>query len=371
MSLPDFFSIALCHCQFFKKRRAFAMELDYLNHTKNNAKIIPLRLLSVINTLMVAARPPPSLTDALRHYRAEQAYLRAIPPSSVFSNKLLTSIANSRPTTLNSLQKLRGIGPVRCDNYGRDIVRLVNLDAKRRGKRTKDRPAKIPAARTKEAKGKRIAKGRAGNVKEKSIPNKVIAAKKAVSKSFISGQEVVKKGEAPKIVTSRFFPGIPMGSAVSLSTQPSLQEAAGIIIPPRLPPSPKSSVYILELEDGRVYVGSSRDVPRRVSQHTNGSGSAYTRVYKPTGVLLPRLGNVEGDGDAAERDETLRYMMLRGIPFVRGWKFARVDMTSEEFDEAESNIRELFDLCRKCGYKGHFCTHCKATFDRLGNPIGR
>ena len=88
-------------------------------------------------------------------------------------------------------------------------------------------------------------------------------------------------------------------------------------------------------------------------------------------MLLPRLGNVEGDGDAAERDETLRYMMLRGVPFVRGWKFARVEMPSEEFEEAEANIRELFDLCRKCGCKGHFCTHCRATFDRLGRPIAR
>ena len=125
----------------------------------------------------------------------------------------------------------------------------------------------------------------------------------------------------------------------------------------------------MELEDGRVYVGSSTDIPRRLSQHSNGYGSAYTKVYKPTGVLLPRLGNVEGDGDAAERDETLRYMMLRGIPYVRGWKFARVAMPEEEYEEAEANIRELFDLCRRCGYKGHFCTHCKATFDRLGNAI--
>jgi hypothetical protein len=128
---------------------------------------------------------------------------------------------------------------------------------------------------------------------------------------------------------------------------------------------------VLELEGGRVYVGSSKNVQRRLSQHAAGSGSAYTRLYRPTGVQLPRLGNVEGDGDAAERDETLRYMMLRGVPFVRGWKFVRVDMPPEEYDEAEANIRELFNLCRKCGYEGHFCTYCRATFDRLGRPVGR
>jgi hypothetical protein len=47
-------------------------------------------------------------------------------------------------------------------------------------------------------------------------------------------------------------------------------------------------------------------------------------------------------------------MMIRGIQFVRGWKFARVDMPPAEFVEADANIRELFDLCKKCGYKGQY-----------------
>jgi hypothetical protein len=125
-------------------------------------------------------------------------------------------------------------------------------------------------------------------------------------------------------------------------------------------------VYILELEGGRVYVGSSKNVQRRIQQHRAGTGSAFTRAYRPTGTLLPRLGNVQGDGDAAERDETLRYMFLRGIPLVRGWKFTQVIMPFKDFDEAESNIRELFDLCRRCGRTGHYITNCPATVDRWG-----
>ena len=289
----------------------------------------------------MVARTTPNLVDSLRRYRTDQAYLRAVPPFAVFSNKLLVDIASKRPSTLGALSELKGMGPTRSERYGRDIVRLVNLDAKRKETARKSVPP-IKAARKKEAKGRRKPKVAKGVAKVKTTPKKAAKAKKAVKQPLI-----------PQIVTSRFFPASPLPE----------------VIPPRLPPSPKASVYILELEDGRVYVGSSRDVPRRITQHAAGSGSAYTRVYPPTGVQLPRLGNVEGDGDAAERDETLRYMMLRGIPYVRGWKFARVDMTAEEFDEAESNIRELFDLCRKCGYKGPFCTHCRATFDRLGNPV--
>lgn len=312
-----------------------------------------------------AARPTASiqaiqaigLRETLRQYRTDQAYLRAVPPCTIFSNKLLTSIVSARPNTLVSLLKLRGIGPTRCQNYGRDIVRFVNLDLKRRGKSARDKPTTSPPAR-KKAKGKRTPKGIVGTWRVKAIPKKVIAANKAVTIPFKS--VIPKQQKSPKIVTSRFFP-VPSNPEIPSNTQ--------LLIPKRLP-LPKTSVYVLELEGGRVYVGSSKDVPRRLSQHAAGSGSAYTRLYRPTGVQLPRLGNVEGDGDAAERDETLRYMMLRGVPFVRGWKFARVDMPPEEFDEAEANIRELYDLCRKCGYKGHFCTYCRATYDRLGRPVG-
>ena len=36
-------------------------------------------------------------------------------------------------------------------------------------------------------------------------------------------------------------------------------------------------VYILECSDGSLYVGSTTDVERRVWQHQNGEGAAYTK----------------------------------------------------------------------------------------------
>jgi predicted GIY-YIG superfamily endonuclease len=236
----------------------------------------------------------------------------------------------------------------------------VNIDSKKKGRKPNKKVAATHTAKKIKPKGSKIGKKNKGGSKATTAAKSRNAQRpqpRKTNKSAIkphSGRRQTRKNVIAKVpprVTGTVLPG----SRIQL----------------RNPPSTKSSVYVLELEDGRVYVGSSKDVPRRVSQHLAGSGSAYTRLYRPTGVQLPRLGNIEGDGDAAERDETLRYMMLRGIPYVRGWKFARVEMPPEEFDEAESNIRELFDLCRRCGYKGHFCTYCKATFDRLGNPVGR
>jgi len=131
----------------------------------------------------------------------------------------------------------------------------------------------------------------------------------------------------------------------------------------------EESVYILELMHGRVYVGKTRNTRRRLREHIGGTGSAFTREFPPTGVLLPRLGRVSGSGEAAERDETLRYMYRRGINLVRGWKYTRVIMTDAEKAEAEGNIRELFNLCRRCGHTGHFVSACKQKYDRNGTLI--
>jgi predicted GIY-YIG superfamily endonuclease len=308
-----------------------------------------------------------SLDSALRQYRTEQAYIRAVPPAAVFGNALLKRIVLSKPCSLVALSKLHGIGQTRSLHYGKDIVRLVNLQTRNllarrslrvNNKNTKSQNKKALATSTAKGAKKRQRKAGKGKPQAKNI-KRVKPVKKATSIAPIPAQPLNKFNNYTPVVVSRFF--------AEKTFEKSL--LPNVPIEKIEKEDKKPSVYILELEHGRVYVGSSKDVPRRIAQHSRGYGSAYTKAYKPTGILLPRLGNIEGDGDAAERDETLRYMMLKGVAFVRGWKFARVDMPPEECEEAEANIRELFDLCRRCGYKGHFCTHCRATFDRLGKAI--
>ncbi len=60
--------------------------------------------------------------------------------------------------------------------------------------------------------------------------------------------------------------------------------------------------------------------------------------------------------------------LTRAAACTSTWKYTRVHMPEEEVQDAEGNIRELFDLCRRCGHPGHFITQCKANFDRLGRP---
>ena len=282
----------------------------------------------------VTSAPGATLSKSLKIYRAGQAYIRAVPATAVFGDKIIQAIVNKKPVSPKSLMSLQGMGVKRLKCYGADILRLVSLHNK------KSATAVVTAN----------------------------AAKKTNKRSNISPKS--PRTKAIKVPRPRPRPRPRPKPKPNPKPRPDPNCAAEYIPVALKSPSPVkgSSVYILELEGNKVYVGTSKDVANRFRQHSAGTGSAFTRAFKPTGTQLPRLGNVSGDGDAAERDETLRYMMLKGIPAVRGWRYSRVEMPQTEFDDAEANIRELYDLCRRCGFPGHFVSNCRMTMDRWGQP---
>lgn len=169
---------------------------------------------------------------------------------------------------------------------------------------------------------------------------------------------------------------------VKAGGSPIVPKVRTVVTAPRQSRTEQSSqgawkVYVLELQGGYVYVGKTkRTVGTRMQEHMGRhcmrgvQGSGFTKLHAPTGKILPRLGNVCGDGDGAERDETLRQMYRIGPQRVRGWKYVRpAPLTKGELCEIESNIRELFDLCRRCGKHGHFTKRCRSVVDRHGSRI--
>ena len=53
----------------------------------------------------------------------------------------------------------------------------------------------------------------------------------------------------------------------------------------------KCTVYVLECEEGKYYVGSTQNRKRRWKQHQRGRGSQWTRLYKPLRVIREEKKN--------------------------------------------------------------------------------
>jgi predicted GIY-YIG superfamily endonuclease len=88
-------------------------------------------------------------------------------------------------------------------------------------------------------------------------------------------------------------------------------------------PHINSGVYALRLEHGKFYVGASKDIDRRISNHK----SEWTQIHKPKSLdnVFPAKHNLKD----LEREVTLMYMREHGWEDVRGAGWTRVDMQNE------------------------------------------
>ena len=138
-------------------------------------------------------------------------------------------------------------------------------------------------------------------------------------------------------------------------------------------------VYVLRLQQGKYYVGKTKNLKRRLREHKErGAGCAeWTKIYPmidrvPCSLSYqPGLADSDepatstqetGDANAIERAETLYQIKLHGIENVRGSKWSSVELTEEQKAEAMEAVRELEDRCYLCDAVGHLQKDCpKAT----------
>jgi superfamily II DNA helicase RecQ len=62
---------------------------------------------------------------SLKNWRLEESKKQGFPPFIIFTNKQLADIAVLKPSTLNHLSQIDGIGPSKMEKYGEKILRLV------------------------------------------------------------------------------------------------------------------------------------------------------------------------------------------------------------------------------------------------------
>ena len=126
-----------------------------------------------------------------------------------------------------------------------------------------------------------------------------------------------------------------------------------------------TNIYILKLQGGNYYVGKSDNPMKRYQEHVNGSGSAWTRKYKPVGIekIIPNASPFDEDRYVKE------YMAIHGINKVRGGAYVERKLDEIQQDALNREIRGVKDLCTICGRSGHWAKDCYAETDVSGCKI--
>lgn len=66
------------------------------------------------------------LFDALRDWRKLRSEEDGVPPFVVFHDRVLTELARKQPVTLNQLMGISGVGTVKRDRYGAELVQVIS-----------------------------------------------------------------------------------------------------------------------------------------------------------------------------------------------------------------------------------------------------
>jgi len=115
-----------------------------------------------------------------------------------------------------------------------------------------------------------------------------------------------------------------------------------------------SILYVLKLENNKYYVGKTDDINRRYTEHKNGKGSEWTKIYKPIKILETREVKTEHDENNVTKDLIKKY----GVDNVRGGAYSQVTLSSNTLEFLERESRGNMDSCFKCGKQGHFAKNC-------------
>jgi hypothetical protein len=114
-------------------------------------------------------------------------------------------------------------------------------------------------------------------------------------------------------------------------------------------------IYVLYLAHCKYYIGKTSNSDFTIEQHLLSGGSAWTRKYKPIGVI-----NFIPNCDDYDEDKYTRiYMDKYGIDNVRGGSFYEVKLSNFTMKNLEKMNKIVENRCFTCCMIGHFAKECK------------
>ncbi len=119
------------------------------------------------------------------------------------------------------------------------------------------------------------------------------------------------------------------------------------------------NIYILELTNGKYYIGKTKKPTNRLNEHFSMNGSAWTKKYQP--IKLVQF--IENCNSFDEDKYTLQYMNVYGIDNVRGGSYTQINLDNFTLEHIQKQLISANDLCFKCGMSNHFAKDCKVSPD--------
>jgi predicted GIY-YIG superfamily endonuclease len=126
-----------------------------------------------------------------------------------------------------------------------------------------------------------------------------------------------------------------------------------------------TTIYILQLENNKYYIGKTNHLSERILNHFTENGSAWTKKYKPIKVLV----TIEQCDQFEEDRQTKIYMKDFGIDNVRGGSYCQVKLSDEQIRLIEIELNTTNDTCYNCGESGHFVNNCWTIINKEPNVL--
>ena len=135
------------------------------------------------------------------------------------------------------------------------------------------------------------------------------------------------------------------------------------------------NIYILQLEDGKFYVGKTNHTMQRFNQHNDGKGAKWTKKY-------PMVDIYDFHRDMRDSDEnriTMQMIRQFGAANVRGGSWTKVDMSRAEIRSLDAKAKKgryrrampKRRLCNRCGRSSHTDRSCYARYHANGKALER